>query len=220
MYPDYKELATTALLDMFVKLVSSQTEKVFFDCGLAALSADHTTPVYVSTEQIISISHLLDNIPIPEGWNNKSIGLVHQLAAAAEQYEYGDDEHLLHTMLRLRYECWSLGTGILCADMSENAMRVDLTRAVTEIPQLARTCLYAPGNDEFSAMKEFSINAARIIAEDGEWTLSFDVVRLSDNLNTTIPGSSLYSGLKKEIADWMISMARQDDVMPEQHESV
>lgn len=213
MYPDYKETAIKSLMGEFIKLVGRQQGKILFgEDGLAALDGDDLSPVFLSTEDVISIAQLLYEMPKPSGWQERDLRNVYKLAAAAEQRESDDEDHLLHTMQRIMYECKDGDCGMLAAtiDKEKETITVCLEEGFLDTPVIDWL-----GNVRVDIDGE--VVSCRIMAatvfyseEHEEWTLTFKAKRLSDDKEIELPSNALVAASKKDIADYILERARMD----------
>ena len=213
MYPSYKEMAVNSLMSEFIRIVCCQTGKALFgEDGMIGLNAKNVSPVYFTTNNIINIARLLKEMPKPEGWNEKNMQKVYELAAAAEQHESDDPDHLLHTMQNMLYVCKDSDCGWLSADINNegSSITVWLEEQVTGksvIDWLEKVPVTKDGDTTY-----YKIMAANVCYNEdaGEWQLTFKAQRLSDSEIVELPGDAITADGKKDIADYIIEEARKE----------
>lgn len=213
MLPDYKEMAIISLMGEFIRLMSYQTGKTLFDeSGTLVLDSGMTPPVYLSTGAIIDIARLLKDIRHPVAWRYRDVLKVYELAAAAEQCENDDSDHLMHVMLSLKYYCPTHDSGQLQSvrDDEKDTFTVFFTDDLTGAPleDLFAQATVLEENDTITSytLKEVTLH---YVEEDSNWKLTFKAKRGEDGAEEELTGDTFCSGFKKEIADWMIDKARK-----------
>lgn len=211
MYPSYKEYALQSLVNEFARLVSYQTDKVVFDeIGLAPLNSRFVSPIHVSTRTVINIARLLKEMPESAIWNRADVGKVCELAAAAEQRESDDPDHLMHTLMYLANVCKDGNFGQLLADINSwGAITVLLVEPVTEEPVIEWLGKHIV--TEGTVSTEYKMLSVSYSGKDDDWKLSFKARRLSDDKEVELPDDTLSPALKKEIADYIIDKASRNE---------
>lgn len=232
-YPTREQMAFTALMDEFVKLVNYQEEKPVFDDGMVALAADNTSPVYLSTQQVIALAEMLRDMSAanPERWTSGNRA-VYELAAKAEQNESDNPEHLMHTMMGIfgyvvaaygRYN--SLNGSV---NKEKDTLTVHLYDEFTkayDVPGLARipytpqgtagTTFYAvtdvmlryTDDDCKLTFKAHPADAEMVTLPADEQSLFGRKVWLDE---TELPADAVPTSLQKEIADHILTAIRED----------
>jgi hypothetical protein len=232
-YPTREQMAITALMDEFVKLVNYQEEKPVFDDGMVALATDNTSPVYLSTQQVIALAEMLRDMSAanPERWasGNRS---VYELAAKAEQNESDNREHLMHTMMGIfgyvvaaygRYNSLNGSVNkekdtltIHLYDEFTNAYDVPGLARIAYIPQdTAGTTFYAVTD----VMLRYTDDDCKLTfkahpADTEMVTLPADEQSLFERKvwpdETELPADAVPTSLQKEIADYILTAIRED----------
>ena len=232
-YPTREQMAITALMDEFVKLVNYQEEKPVFDDGMVALAADNTSPVYFSTQQVIALAEMLRDMSAanPKRWESGSRA-VYELAAKAEQNESDNPEHLMHTMMGIfgyvaaaygRYN--SLNGSV---NKEEDTLTVHLYDEFTkayEVPGLARMAYTPQGTTDTTF---YAVTDVILRYTDNDCKLTFTahpadaemVTVPADGKNifehkvwpdeTELPADAVPTSLQKEIADYILTAIRED----------
>ena len=232
-YPTREQMAITALMDEFVKLVNYQEEKPVFDDGMVALAADNTSPVYLSTQQVIALAEMLRDMSAanPERWTSGNRA-VYELAAKAEQNESDNPEHLMHTMMGIfgyvvaaygRYN--SLNGSVNKEKDTLTVHFYDEFTKTYDVPGLARI----PYTTQDTAGTTFyAVTDVILRYTDDDCKLTFkahqadaEMVTLpADEQNlferkvwpdeTELPADAVPTSLQKEIADHILTAIRED----------
>ena len=214
MYPNYKESAVNSLMSEFIRLVCYQTGKMLFgESGMIGLDTRYATPAYFTTRSIINIARLLREMPKPKGWHEKDLQKVYDLAAAAEQREADDPDHLLHIMQSVLYECRDGNCGRLSVDIIEEEkgiLTVWLEEQVTGEPVIDWMGKVPVTDNDNTTYYKIRAVTAHYNEDAGDWNLTFRAQRLSDGATVELPGNTLTADAKKEIADYMIEEASKE----------
>jgi len=232
-YPTREQMAITALMDEFVKLVNCQEEKPVFEDGMVALATDNTSPVYLSTQQVIALAEMYRDMSAanPKRWESDSRA-VYELAAKAEQNESDNPEHLMHTMMGI-FDCVVAAYGRYNSlNGSVNEEKDTLTVHLYDefiktydVPGLARMA-YTPQGTTGTTF--YAVTDAMLRYTDGDCKLTFkahpadaEMVTLpADEQSiferkvwpdeTELPADAVPTSLQKEIADYILTAIRED----------
>lgn len=232
-YPTREQMAITALMDEFVRLVNYQEEKPVFNDGMVALAADNTSPVYLSTQQVIALAEMLHDMSAanPKRWESGNRA-VYELAAKAEQNESDNPEHLMHTMMGIfgyvvaaygRYN--SLNGSV---NKEKDTLTVHLYDEFTktyDVPGLARIP-YTPQGAADTTF--YAVTDVMLRYTDNDCKLTFKVHPADAEMvtvpvdgqniyeckvwpdETELPADAVPTSLRKEIADHILTAIRKD----------
>ena len=232
-YPTREQMAITALMDEFVKLVNYQEEKPVFDDGMVALATDNTSPVYLSTQQVIALAEMLRDMSAanPERWASGNRA-VYELAAKAEQNESDNREHLMHTMMGIfgyvvaaygRYN--SLNGSVNKEKDTLTVHLYDVFTKTYDVPGLARIA-YTP--QDTAGTTFYAVTDVILRYTDDDCKLTFkahpadaEMVTLpADEQSlferkvwpdeTELPADAVPTSVQKEIADYILTAIRED----------
>lgn len=217
MYPDYKEQAIKVLVGMFENIVTHQFEQPMFDEHGIVSFDNKTVDLHFSTREVINIAKLIHGLPIPADrknaiWIKGLRASVDKLAGMAEQHEYDDPDHLMHTMMNLYYVCQNNGgDGMLNAVMEEDqGMTVSFTEEFSGVHLLSAVqkayALYEGKYEHFKIMDA----TLRYVDDEMGYQLTFKAIRLKNGEEVTLKNEQVSPNDKKAMADWMIDQARQD----------
>jgi hypothetical protein len=232
-YPTREQMAITALMDEFVKLVNYQEEKPVFDDGMVALATDNTSPVYLSTQQVIALAEMLRDMSAanPERWASGNRA-VYELAAKAEQNESDNREHLMHTMMGIfgyvvaAYGRYNSLNGSVNKEKDTLTIHLydEFTKAY-DVPGLARIA-YIPQDTASTIF--YAVTDVMLRYTDDDCKLTFkahpadaEMVTLpADEQSlferkvwpdeTELPADAVPTSLQKEIADYIFTAIRED----------
>ena len=231
-YPTREQMAITALMDEFVQLVNCQKEKPVFDDGMVALATDNTSPVYLSTQQVIALAEMHRDMSAanPKRWTSDSRA-VYELAAKAEQNENDNPEHLMHTMMGI-FDCVVAAYGrynSLNGSVNEekDTLTVHLYDEFTktyDVPGLARMAYTPQGTTDttFYAVTDVMLRYTddskltfKAHPADAEMvTLPADEQSIFERKvwpdETELPADAVPTSLQKEIADYILTAIRED----------
>ncbi len=216
MYPDYKQQAIARLTELFARLASRQFNNILFDEeGMIDFGSQSVFPLMFSTRDVINISKLMDDQVLPfdkktQDWIASGRYAVRELAQKAEQHEYDDPMHLLHTMMNLCNVCKDGDTGWLNAKIDDNGMTVFLTEEFSGAHLLKEaekvSVIY---NDKYDTVKIMEVDA-HYSEKEGDWRLTFKAIHLKSGKEVILQNDEVSPNDKKVIADWMIGQARLD----------
>ena len=232
-YPTREQMAITALMDEFVKLVNCQEEKPVFDDGMVALATDNTSPVYLSTQQVIALAEMHRDMSAanPKRWTSGSRA-VYDLAAKAEQNESDNPEHLMHTMMGIfgyvvaAYGLYNSLNGSVNKEKDTLTVHLydEFTKAY-DVPGLARIPYTPQGTTDTTF---YAVTDVILRYTDGDCKLTFkahpadaEMVTLpADEQSlferkvwpdeTELPADAVPTSLQKEIADYILPAIRED----------
>ena len=232
-YPTREQMAITALMDGFVKLVNYQEEKPVFDDGMVALATDNTSPVYLSTQQVIAIAEMLRDMSAanPKRWASGNCA-VYELAAKAEQNESDNPEHLMHTMMGIfgyvvaAYGRYNSLNGSVNEEKDTLTVHLyDEFIKTYDVPGLARIP-YTPQGTAGTTF--YAVTDVMLRYTDDDCKLTFtahpadaEMVTLpADEQNlferkvwpdeTELPADAVPTSVQKEIADYILTAIRED----------
>ena len=217
MFPDYEEQAIKVLVGMFENIVTHQFEQPMFDeHGIVSFS-NEAVDLCFSTREVINIARLIHDLSIPVDrktaeWMKGLRAEVDKLAGMAQQHEYDDPDHLLHTMMNLHYVCQNTGgDGLLNAAMEEDqGMTVSFTEEFGGAHLLSAVQkTYAPYEGKYEHFKIMEATL-RYVDDEMGYQLTFKAVRLKTGEEVELKNEQVSPNDKKAMADWMIEQARQD----------